>query len=225
MTPADELRDWIARNPGAPQRRVEVAQLLRGCEGMASAWQSFGRLGATVADVLAIAQRAYEEALRDVARAPGAQEAAALRDVRDKAAALLAALQGSERLRRPIAPIGDSGFVAWTDESAESLRADPDDLGVRLSLPDLLRELRAQCDRLMMQPKRQKGAVRDPAHDARAVFVIRAAARLQRRYGSRMPTALADLANALFSDDQRPLTGARVTKILGRSTPKKPKPR
>lgn len=227
MKPAEELRDWIERNPNAPAAWLEAVEALKNWHELSGILAKFAARGVDLPAVQAVAMRAYAEAWQDVRRDAGEPEAAALHDVRGKAGELLAALQGAERLRRQIAPLENQhGFIAWTDESAESLRSDPgDDLGARVGLPDLLRELRAECDRLMIQPKRQKGAIRDRDESARAMFVIRAARRLQREYGSRMPTALADLANALFPDPERPMTDKRVTLILDRATRRKPKSR
>ncbi len=226
MRPAEELRDWIERNPNAPAAWLEAVEALTNCRELSGILAKFAARGVDLPAVQAVAMRAYAEAWQDVRRDPGEPEAAALRDVRDKAGALLAALHGAERLRRPIAPLeNEDGFIAWTDESADSLRNDPgDDLGARVSLPDLLRELRAECDRLMIQPKRQKGAIRDRTDAACSMFVIRAARRLQRDHGSSMPTALAELANALFPDPKRTLDDRGVAKILDRDHPKNRKP-
>lgn len=233
MKPADELRAWIKCHPHAPGLWLEAVEALEAagaqedCNQLSSIVAQFAKRGVDFQKVQAVAMRAYAEAWQDVAREPAGQEVAALRAVRHKANELLATLQDAERLRRQIFPLeGQAGFVAWTDQSAERLRDDPDEnMGARVSLPDVLRDLRAECARLLRKPARRVGAIRDLTEAARAVFVVRAALRFQRDYGTRMPTPLADLANALFPSAERPMTAKEVTLILDRGTRKKSKPR
>jgi hypothetical protein len=209
MTPREEILQWIRANRGAPH--AGLAQRIADSPDMEMAWPALTKAGAKPIHVFSMIWMSLNESEQDMRRLSRKAEQSSIRAVDDAAKRLLVALQGAQFLNEgaPILEIGEATCaVAWTDYRAKILERLPTGLDVDISLPDLLRTLRQECERhIKAAPVRAIGRERDgPERTQIRAFARRMAARLARQFGAEMPETISLISCAVFQPE-KPVTG------------------
>lgn len=209
MTPREEILQWIGAHRGA--HHEWLAQRIADSPDMEMAWPALTKAGAQPIHVFSMIWQSLRESDQDMRRLPSKAEESSIRAVKDAAKKLLDALQGAQFLNEgaPILEIGEATCaVAWTDYRAKILERFPTGMDVDISLPDLLRALRQECERhIKATPVRAIDRERDgPERTQIRAFARRMAARLAREFGAEMPEAVSLISCAVFQPE-KPVTG------------------